>query len=127
MADFEVHIDLGGRTSPIGLARSNRARVSKTIVFERRRRRNATWRTSLPRFQRKPATTSIETWEEIALRLASNAGIAPRSTNWSRWLARPSCYGAASIAMTPFASRSRPPWALSVFNPQCPKLNSAAS
>lgn len=34
MADFEVHIDLEGRTRPIGLARRNRARGSETIVFE---------------------------------------------------------------------------------------------
>lgn len=34
MADFEVHIDLGGRTRRIGLARSNRARGSETILFE---------------------------------------------------------------------------------------------
>lgn len=33
MADFEVHIDLGGRTRRIGLARSNRARGSETIRF----------------------------------------------------------------------------------------------
>ena len=34
MADFEVHIDLNGRTRPIGLARSNRVRGSETVVFE---------------------------------------------------------------------------------------------
>ena len=33
MADFEVHIDLGGRTRPIGLARSNRVRGAETILF----------------------------------------------------------------------------------------------
>jgi serine/threonine-protein kinase HipA len=34
MADFEVHIDLDGRTRPIGLARSNRVRGTETILFE---------------------------------------------------------------------------------------------
>ena len=34
MADFEVHIDLDGRTRPIGLARTNRARGKETILFE---------------------------------------------------------------------------------------------
>ena len=34
MADFEVHIDLDGRTRKIGLARSNRVRGTETILFE---------------------------------------------------------------------------------------------
>lgn len=34
MADIEVHIDLEGRTRPIGLARRNFVRGSETIVFE---------------------------------------------------------------------------------------------
>lgn len=34
MADFEVHIDLDGRTRQIGLARSNRIRGTETILFE---------------------------------------------------------------------------------------------
>jgi serine/threonine-protein kinase HipA len=34
MADFEVHIDLDGRTRPIGIARSNRVRGAETILFE---------------------------------------------------------------------------------------------
>ena len=34
MADFEVHIDLEGRTRKIGLARSNRVRGTETILFE---------------------------------------------------------------------------------------------
>ena len=33
MADFEVHIDLDGRTRRIGLARSNRVRGTETVVF----------------------------------------------------------------------------------------------
>ena len=33
MADFEVHIDLEGRTRPIGLAQSNHIRGTETIVF----------------------------------------------------------------------------------------------
>lgn len=34
MADFEVHIDLHGRTRQVGLARSNRVRGAETVVFE---------------------------------------------------------------------------------------------
>lgn len=34
MADFEVHIHLEGHTSRGGLARSNLARGSETLVFE---------------------------------------------------------------------------------------------
>jgi hypothetical protein len=34
MADIEVHIDLEGRTRPVGLARSNKVRGSETVVFE---------------------------------------------------------------------------------------------
>lgn len=34
MADFEVHIDLDGRTRQIGLARNNRVRGNETILFE---------------------------------------------------------------------------------------------
>lgn len=34
MADFEVHIDLGGRTRPVGLARTNRNRGTETILIE---------------------------------------------------------------------------------------------
>jgi len=34
MADFEVHIDLNGRTRPVGLARSNRVRGRETVLFE---------------------------------------------------------------------------------------------
>jgi serine/threonine-protein kinase HipA len=34
MADFEIHIDLNGRTRQTGLARSNRVRGSETILFE---------------------------------------------------------------------------------------------
>jgi len=34
MADIEVHIDLEGRTRPVGLARRNRVRGNETVVFE---------------------------------------------------------------------------------------------
>ena len=34
MPDFEVHIDLDGRTRQIGLARCNRVRGSETVLFE---------------------------------------------------------------------------------------------
>ena len=34
MADFEVHIDLHGRTRQIGLVRSNRVRGTETLLFD---------------------------------------------------------------------------------------------
>jgi serine/threonine-protein kinase HipA len=34
MADIEVHIDLEGRSRPVGLAHSNRVRGNETVVFE---------------------------------------------------------------------------------------------
>lgn len=51
MADFEVHIDLGGRTRRIGLARSNRVRGSETILFEY----DGAWLDDSDRFSLEPA------------------------------------------------------------------------
>jgi serine/threonine-protein kinase HipA len=34
MADIEVHIDLEGRTRPVGLARGIKVRGNETVVFE---------------------------------------------------------------------------------------------
>lgn len=51
MADFEVHIDLGGRTRPIGLARSNRVRGAETILFEY----DGSWLEDPDRFSLEPA------------------------------------------------------------------------
>jgi serine/threonine-protein kinase HipA len=34
MADFEIRIELDGRTRPVGLARSNRVRGTETVLFE---------------------------------------------------------------------------------------------
>ncbi|KQX52481.1 MULTISPECIES: type II toxin-antitoxin system HipA family toxin [unclassified Ensifer] len=51
MADFEVHIDLHGRTRPIGLARSNRVRGAETIMFEYDR----AWLEDPDRFSLEPA------------------------------------------------------------------------
>jgi serine/threonine-protein kinase HipA len=51
MADFEVHIDLGGRTRPIGLARSNRVRGAETILFEY----DGAWLEDADRFSLEPA------------------------------------------------------------------------
>jgi serine/threonine-protein kinase HipA len=34
MTDVEVHIDLGGRTKRVGLARRNLARGAETVTFE---------------------------------------------------------------------------------------------
>lgn len=51
MADFEVHIDLNGRTRPVGLARSNRVRGTETILFEY----DGTWLKDPDRFSLEPA------------------------------------------------------------------------
>jgi serine/threonine-protein kinase HipA len=51
MADFEVHIDLDGRTRPVGLARSNRVRGAETILFEY----DAAWLKEPDSFSLEPA------------------------------------------------------------------------
>lgn len=51
MTDFEVHLDLHGRTRPIGLARSNRVRGTETILFEYDR----DWLQDPDRFSLEPA------------------------------------------------------------------------
>lgn len=51
MADFEVHIDLAGRTRPVGLARSNRVRGTEIILFEY----DAAWLGDPDRFSLEPA------------------------------------------------------------------------
>lgn len=51
MADFEVHLDLHGRTRPIGLARSNRVRGAETIMFEY----DHAWLEDPDRFSLEPA------------------------------------------------------------------------
>ena len=51
MTDFEVHIDLAGRTRPVGLARSNRARGTDTLVFEY----DSAWLGDPARFSLEPA------------------------------------------------------------------------
>jgi serine/threonine-protein kinase HipA len=51
MTDFEVHIDLHGRTRSIGLARSNRVRGTETILFEYDR----AWLEDPDRFSLEPA------------------------------------------------------------------------
>lgn len=51
MADFEVHLNLDGRTRPIGLARSNRVRGTETIMFEYDR----AWLEDPDRFSLEPA------------------------------------------------------------------------
>ncbi|MBN9273817.1 MAG: ABC transporter permease subunit, partial [Mesorhizobium sp.] len=51
MADFEVHIDLDGRTRPIGLARTNRVRGAETILFEY----DGAWLEDPDRFSLEPA------------------------------------------------------------------------
>jgi serine/threonine-protein kinase HipA len=51
MTEVEVHISLEGRTRPIGLARSNRARGAETILFEY----DDAWLTDSDRFSLEPA------------------------------------------------------------------------
>lgn len=51
MADFEVHVDLDGRTRPIGLARTNRVRGAETILFEY----GSAWLEDPDRFSLEPA------------------------------------------------------------------------
>jgi len=51
MSDVEVHIDLAGRTRPVGLARSNRARGAETVIFEYDRG----WRDDPDRFSLEPS------------------------------------------------------------------------
>ncbi len=51
MADFEVHVDLHGRTRSIGLARSNRVRGTETILFEY----DPAWLDDPDRFSLEPA------------------------------------------------------------------------
>ena len=53
MADFEIHIDLDGRTRPVGLARSNRVRGTETIVFGY----DDAWLEDPDRFSLEPALT----------------------------------------------------------------------
>ncbi|ABE57590.1 type II toxin-antitoxin system HipA family toxin [Chromohalobacter israelensis] len=51
MTEFEVHIDLGGSTFPVGLARCNRVRGTERILFEY----DAEWLASPDRFSLEPA------------------------------------------------------------------------
>ncbi len=51
MTDFEVHIDLAGRTHPIGLARSNRVRGREAILFEY----DGAWLADPDRFSLEPS------------------------------------------------------------------------
>jgi len=51
MADFEVHIDLGGHTRLVGLARSSRVRGAETIPFEY----DSAWLDDPDRFSLEPA------------------------------------------------------------------------
>ena len=53
MADFEIHIELDGRTRPVGLARSNRVRGTETVLFEYA----AGWLDDPERFSLEPALT----------------------------------------------------------------------
>ena len=53
MPDFEVCIDLGGETRPVGIARCNRVRGTETILFEY----NRAWLDAPARFALEPALT----------------------------------------------------------------------
>lgn len=51
MTEFEVHIDLHGRTRTVGLARRNRIRGTETILFEY----DGTWLADPDRFSLEPS------------------------------------------------------------------------
>jgi len=51
MTEIEVHIDLDGRTRPVGIARSNRVRGNEIVMFEY----SADWLTDSDRFSIEPA------------------------------------------------------------------------
>ena len=51
MADFEVHLDLHGRTRPVGIARSNHVRGTHTVLFEY----DPAWLEDPERFSLEPA------------------------------------------------------------------------
>lgn len=51
MADFEVHIDLHGRTRQVGVARSHHVRGTETVLFEY----TAAWLADSERFSLEPA------------------------------------------------------------------------
>ena len=53
MTDIEVHIDLEGRTRPVGVARSNKVRGNEIVVFEYA----PEWRADPARFSIEPALT----------------------------------------------------------------------
>lgn len=58
-------------------------------------------RLSIAKFPKETDEYSIETWEEIALRLAERAGISTPITNSSRWRANRSCSPDDSIVPVP--------------------------
>lgn len=51
MADFEVHVDLGGRPRLVGIARGNRVRGSELVLFEY----DDAWLEAPERFSLEPA------------------------------------------------------------------------
>jgi serine/threonine-protein kinase HipA len=83
MADFEVHIDLNGHTRPIGLARSNRARGTETILFEYA----DAWLDDPDRFSLEPALALTRGTFSPAAGLASFGSIGDSAPDtWGRRL-----------------------------------------
>ncbi len=65
---------------------------------------------SIAKFPKETDDYSMETWEEIALRLASRAGIATPQHELIEWPARRSCCRGASTAPARSESRSYRRW-----------------
>ena len=83
MANFEVHIDLGGRTRPIGLARSNRVRGAETILFEY----DGAWLEDPDRFSLEPALALTRGTFAPPARLATFGSIGDSAPDtWGRRL-----------------------------------------
>ena len=83
MANFEVHIDLGGRTRPIGLARSNRVRGAETILFEY----DGAWLEDPVRFSLEPALALTRGTFAPPARLATFGSIGDSAPDtWGRRL-----------------------------------------
>ena len=85
MADFEVHIDLDGRTRAIGLARIDRLRGTETIRFGY----EGAWLVGPDRFSLKPA---------LALTRGTFAPSAGLATFGSIGDSAPDTWGAPSYA-----------------------------
>lgn len=83
MADFEVHIDLNGRTRQVGLARSNRVRGTETVLFDY----TPAWLNDPERFSLEPALTLTRGTFAPPARLATFGSIGDSAPDaWGRRL-----------------------------------------